>query len=92
MIRDIVISGKDTNDERYYEPPTRVLSMAVIGGTAHLDIYEHGSKDREAEPLAVIEVPAQSLLRALTAAIEDDQHEGPPVAAGDHQRPSECGQ
>ena len=76
MIRDIVISGKGTNDEQYYEPPTRVLSMAVIGGTAHLDIYEHGTKDRAAEPLARIEVPAQSLLLALTAAIEDDQRTG----------------
>ena len=76
MIRDIVISGKGTNDEQYYEPPTRVLSMAVIGGTAHLDIHEHGTKERAAEPLARIEVPAQSLLLALTAAIEDDQRTG----------------
>jgi len=43
MIRDITISAKGTGDDQYYEPPARVLSLAVIGGYAHLAIYEHGN-------------------------------------------------
>ena len=41
MIRDITISAKGTGDDQYYEPPARVLSLAVIGGDAHLAIYEN---------------------------------------------------
>ena len=44
MIRDITISAKGTGDDQYYEPPARVLSLAVIGGDAHLVIYEHGQR------------------------------------------------
>jgi hypothetical protein len=73
MIRDINISGKGLNDEQYYEPPTRLLNLAVIGGDAHLAIYDHGSGEPAADPVATIEVPAQSLLLALTAAVEDEQ-------------------
>ena len=82
MIRDITISAKGTADDQYYEPPARVLSLAVIGGDAHLAIYEHGNVERAAEPTASIEVPARSLLLALTAAIEDDQR----TANGDGAR------
>ncbi len=73
MIRDITISAKGAGDDQYYEPPARVLSLAVIGGDAHLAIYEYGAKERTAEPVATIEVPARSLLLALTAAVDDDQ-------------------
>jgi hypothetical protein len=83
MIRDITISAKGAGDDQYYEPPTRVLSLAVIGGDAHLAIYEHGAKERAAEPVATIEVPARSLLLALTAAVDDDQRaEGGGTARG----------
>ncbi len=73
MIRDITISAKGAEDDQYYEPPARVLSVTVIGGDAHLAIYEHGPVERSAEPTATIEVPARSLLLALTAAVDDDQ-------------------
>ena len=73
MIRDITISAKGTGDDQYYEPPARVLSLAVIGGDAHLAIYEHGNAERAAGPAITAEIPARSLLPALTAAIEDDQ-------------------
>ena len=74
MIRDIYISAKGDDDDEYYEPPARVLNLTVIAGDAHLAIYEHGPVERAAEPVATIEVPAHSLLLALTAAVEDDQH------------------
>ena len=73
MIRDITISAKRTADDQYYEPPARVLSLAVTGGDAHLAIYEHGNAERAADPAVTVEVPARSLLLALTAAIQDDQ-------------------
>ena len=34
MIRDITISATGTGDDQYYEPPARVLSLAVTGGDA----------------------------------------------------------
>jgi hypothetical protein len=77
MIRDITISAKGAGDDQYYEPPTHVPSLAVIGGDAHLAIYEHGEKEHAAEPVANIEVPARSLLLALTAAADDDRRAGP---------------
>ena len=57
MIRDISISAKGAGDDAYYEPPARVLSLAVIGGDAHLAIYDHGPVERAAGPVATIEVP-----------------------------------
>ena len=73
MIGDITISATGTGDDQYYEPPARVLSLAVIGGDAHLAIYEHGNAERAAGPALTVQVPARSLLLALTAAIQDDQ-------------------
>ena len=73
MIRDITISARGAEDDGYYEPSARVLTLSVIGGEAHMTVYEHGPAERAAEPVTCIEVPARSLLLALTAAIEDDQ-------------------
>jgi hypothetical protein len=73
MIRDITISAKGTGDDQYYEPPARVLSLAVIGGDAHLAIYDHGTAERAARPAVTVEVPARSLPLSRTAAIQDDQ-------------------
>jgi hypothetical protein len=64
MIRDITISAKGTADDQYYEPPARVLSLAI---------YQHGNAERAAGPSVTVEVPARSLLLALTAAIQDEQ-------------------
>ena len=50
MIRDITISATGTGDDQYYEPPARVLSLAVTGGDAYLAIYEHGNAERTAGP------------------------------------------
>ena len=63
MIRDITISAKGTGDDQYHEPPARVLSLAVIGGGAHLAIYD-GTAERAAGPAVTAEVPARSLLQA----------------------------
>ena len=73
MIRDISISAKGAGDDAHYEPPAGVLSLAVIGGDAHLAIYDHGPVERAAGPVAAIEVPARSLLLALTVAAGDGQ-------------------
>jgi hypothetical protein len=73
MIRDITISATGTGDDQYYEPPARIPSLAVIGGDAHLAIYEHDNAERAARPNLTVQVPARSLLLALTAAIQDDQ-------------------
>ncbi len=73
MIREISISAKGEDDGQYYEPPARLLNLTVVGGDAYLSIYEHGMGDRAADPIASVEVPARSLLLALTAAVEDDE-------------------
>lgn len=72
MIRDINISAKSSEEDDYVEPPTRVLNLTVIGGTAFLNICGLDEKQQMTEPVASIDVPARSLLRALAAAIEDD--------------------
>jgi hypothetical protein len=74
MIRDILLSAKSGDDE-YYEPPTHVLSMAVIGGDAHLAIYEHDAKESGGEAVTSIEVSARSLLLALTALVDDNHRD-----------------
>jgi hypothetical protein len=74
-IRDIEISAKTADHDVYYEPPAHVLNMTVIGGDAHLAIYECGAGQRAAEPVTSIEVRARSLLLALVAAIDDDQRD-----------------
>ena len=84
MIRDITISAKGTGDDQYYEPPARVLSLAVTGGDAHLAIYEHGNAERAAGPAVTAEVPARSLLLALTAAIQTTSR--PPTATAPRLR------
>jgi hypothetical protein len=66
-------SATTTGDDQYYEPPARVLSLAVIGGDAHLAIDEHGYAERAAGQALTVQVPARPLLLALTAAIQDDQ-------------------
>jgi hypothetical protein len=73
IIRDLTISATGTRDDQYHEPPARVLSPAVIGGDAHLAIYEHGNAERAAGQALTIQIPARPLLLALTAATQDDQ-------------------
>lgn len=73
-IREIHI-GAYNDGEQQYDPPERVLNVAVIGKKVFLDIQpcdEHGTLG-EAE--ARVQVPARSLLRALQALIEDDEDE-----------------
>ena len=59
MIRDITISATGTGDDQYYEPPARVLSLAVTGGDAYLAIYEHGNAERTAGGLGRPEFSGQ---------------------------------
>lgn len=72
MILGIDIEGRRPTDRPVGDPQATglVLRVAVGGTTAHLDIRAAG---RDGELLAGIQVPAQSLLLALTAAIDAEQ-------------------
>lgn len=73
-IRETFIAARDLGEDDYTEPPSRELSLAVIGGNAHLsvtDLDERGRRREESSTRDLI-VPAQSLLRALQAAVDDE--------------------
>ena len=74
MIRDIQLSAV-TDDETIYEPPQRALVLSVVGGKALLRIkdYTEDSPEGPGTEVGSIDVPARSLLYALTAAIDDDE-------------------
>lgn len=73
-IREISIAARDNSEDEYFEPPARELSVAVIGGDAHLSVTsldERGRRREESSTRDLI-VPARSLLRALQAAADDE--------------------
>ena len=71
MIHEIRIGATDADDGGYYEPPTRMLSLAVIGGEAYLEVRTAtGEGQLGAKPAYQVQVPARSLLLALQAGIE----------------------
>ncbi|QRP47956.1 hypothetical protein [Amycolatopsis sp. FDAARGOS 1241] len=74
MIRDIYIALPEP-DGGYREPPSFELGVSVVGGVAYLERVElSGDKDpqrRQTGP--AMTVPAQALLRALQAAIADEE-------------------
>lgn len=72
MIQEIQIGALDRADDTYYEPPTEALNVAVIGGIAHLYL-QLLNEDGKLTETSSIRVPARSLLRALHAAIDDDE-------------------
>lgn len=73
MIRSIQVSAYGTDNETLYEPPERILEVAVIGTNAHLTLYTttaYGIPKPESD--ASIVVPARSLLLAVHAGIHDN--------------------
>lgn len=77
-IREIYIAARNTRglsaDDQYTEPPARELNLAVIGTDAHLSVVELDESGHR-QPSSDVVVPARSLLRALTAAIDDETPE-----------------
>ena len=74
-IREIFIAARNTGEDEYTEPPSRELSLAVIGGNAHLSVTELDERGRRRDESATRDliVPARSLLRALQSATDDDE-------------------
>lgn len=72
-IREITIAARGDGDDEYTEPPARELNLAVIGTDAHLSVTELDERGHRQPPASRdIIVPARSLLRALQAAIDDE--------------------
>jgi hypothetical protein len=77
VIERVFLAAMGEGDE-LTAPPTRYLELEVISGLAHLGIREVPEGGSPAETLtAEVVVPARSLMRALTAAVEDDGAPGP---------------
>lgn len=83
-IREIYIAARNTRgadaDDQYTEPPGRELNLAVIGTDAHLSVVETDEAGNRQPASRDVVVPARSLLRALHAAIDDENpedHHGP---------------
>ena len=74
VIQKFILAALDADDDIIHEPPERIIDLAVVAGVAHLII----AREPEGPAEASIAVPARSLLRALTAAIEDDEAPKPP--------------
>lgn len=58
-----------------YEPPERVVNVAVAGEHAFLQVQPCGEKGSLGEIESEIRVPAKSLVRALQTLIEDQEAE-----------------
>ena len=69
-LREITLSVADPDDGQTYEPPTRVLSLAVIGDRVHLDLTRQ-LPDEPAVRECSFRLSARSLLLALRAAWDD---------------------
>lgn len=81
MIREFEIGTANGDEDEYYEPPTGLLKVSLIGDDAFLDWAPHdGPVDparagEEPPKPCSFRVPARSLLLALRAAW-DDRHPG----------------
>ena len=83
MIRDITISTKGTGDTSTTSLPPASSAWPSSAVTPTWPSTSTAMPaERAAEPAVTIEVPARSLLLALTAAIQDDQR----TANGDSTR------
>lgn len=71
-IRETQIAAYGKSDQMM-EPPERVLNLSVIGGVAYLDFQSLDEAGRLGDVEAQMKVPAKSLLRAVQAAIADDE-------------------
>lgn len=70
-IRNTNIAARGHNEDHYTEPPSQELDLTVIGKEAHLAVIELDGKGNRVNSGRDVIVPAQSLLLALRAAIED---------------------
>jgi hypothetical protein len=74
VIEKVLIAALGEDEDHLTAPPGRLVEVEVIGGFAHVGIRELTEEGVPAEALtAEVVVPARSLVRALTAAIEDDE-------------------
>lgn len=62
-------------DDVKYEPPDRVVNVAVAGEHAFLQVQPCDEKGRLGDIESEIRVPAKSLVRALQTLIEDQEAE-----------------
>ena len=74
MIREIQISATDSSERGYHEPPSKVLNVAVVGTEAFLTLHSFDETGKLGEELCAFQVRARSLLLALQAGVEDEQH------------------
>lgn len=70
-IREISIAALGRDEDTYTEPPGRELSLAVIGGQAHISVAELDGFGNRVETSKDVVVDARSLLLALQAAVQD---------------------
>jgi hypothetical protein len=74
VIERVTIAALGDDHERLTAPPARYVEVEVIGGLAHVGIREVAEGGFPAEQLtAEVVVPARSLIRALTALVEDEE-------------------
>jgi hypothetical protein len=74
VIERVLIAALGDDHELLTAPPARYVEVEVIGGLAHLGIREVAEGGFPAEQLtAEVVVPARSLIRALTALVEDEE-------------------
>jgi len=69
-LREITLSVADPEDGQTYEPPTCVLSLAVIGDRVHLDLTRQLPDEPPVRECS-FRLSARSLLLALRAAWDD---------------------
>lgn len=85
VIDKVIIAALGEDEDELTAPAARQVELVVISGLAHLSIREVSETGIPAEDVtASVRLPARSLLRALTALVEDD--EAPLPQALTHQR------
>jgi hypothetical protein len=79
VIEKVVLATLGTGQGQLSAPPARVVEVEVISGMAYLNVREVDEDGKPADDAsAEVVVPARSLLRALGAAVEDDEAPTPP--------------
>jgi hypothetical protein len=74
VIERVTIAALGDDHEHLTSPPPRYVELEVIAGLAHVGIRELTEEGVSAEQLtAEVVVPARSLIRALTALVEDQE-------------------
>lgn len=86
MIEKVTIGTLGPGDHGITAPPGRLIEVVVVAGMAYLGIRDINELTGEPENDLTgdeLVVPARSLLRALTALIEDEEAPIPPGAKDD---------